>query len=384
MTKIFLLLILIFNFCFATNENPLYIPSKTLPSFNQEDFSEYINENKKWLEKNRVFLTKDHELELFLNSPFEKKPINQKASKGILLVHGLGDSPGYFQDLAQELVSQGFLVRTVLLTGHGSKPADLINVEFEQWENLVKHHIKLLEKEVDELWLGGFSTGANLVTSYAFENEEDISGLLLFSPGFASNQSTLLPFSGIGSFFKTWLFQNDNSQNILRYESLTMNASNLYYQTLKRVEEGFDTKSFSKPVFITISEDDSVITSKDIVSIFTKNFINPKSQLVWFGKEKSFKDGRITSLPSYLPNQKIANFSHLSVLFKKDNFFYGKNSEYKMFRNGQDKTYNSQNDELWYSAWGLQEEGKYFARLTWNPYFKKNIKNMTEVINSNK
>ena len=54
-----------------------------------------------------------------------------------------------------------------------------------------------------------------------------------------------------------------------------------------------------------------------------------------------------------------------------------------MFRNGQDKTYNSQNDELWYSAWGLHEEGKYFARLTWNPYFKKNMRNMTEVINSN-
>lgn len=73
-------------------------------------------------------------------------------------------------------------------------------------KNLVSHHIKLLEKEVDELWFGGFSTGANFVTSYALENEKDISGLLLFSPGFASNQSTLLPLSGIGTYFKTWLF----------------------------------------------------------------------------------------------------------------------------------------------------------------------------------
>ena len=384
MTKLFLFLILTFNFCFANNENPLYISSKTLPTFNQSDFSKYVNENKSWLENNRVFLTKSPELELFLNSPFEKKPINQKASKGILLVHGLGDSPGYFQDLAQELVSLGFLVRTVLLTGHGSKPADLINVEFEQWENLVKHHIKLLEKEVDELWLGGFSTGANLVTSYAFENEEDISGLLLFSPGFASNQSTLLPFSGIGSFFKTWLFQNDYSQNILRYESLSMNASNLYYKSLQKVEEAFDSKSFSKPVFITISQDDSVIASEDIVSFFTNKFKNPKSQLIWYGKDKNFSDNRITYLPSYIPSENIGNFSHLSVLFKKDNFFYGKNSPFKMFRNGQDKIYNSQKDELWYSAWGLLEEGKYFARLTWNPYFNKTIANMTEVINSNK
>ena len=383
MSKLLLLLILIFNFCFASNENPLYIPSKSLPPFDQEEFSKYVKENKKWLENNRVYLTKNHELELFLNSPFEIKPINQKVSKGILLVHGLSDSPAYFHDLAQELVSQGFLVRTVLLTGHGSKPADLINVEFAQWENLVSHHVKLLEKEVDELWLGGFSTGANLVTSYALQNEEDISGLLLFSPGFASNQSTLLPFSGIGSIFKTWLFQNDNSENILRYESLSMNASYLYYQSLKKVEEAFDTKTFSKPVFITISEDDSVIKSKDIVSIFTNKFKNPKSQLFWFGKENSFNDSRITYLPSYIPSQNIANFSHLSVLFEKDHFFYGINSEFKMFRNGQEKTYNSLEDQLWYSAWGLKEQGKYFARLTWNPYFKKTMEHMTEVINSN-
>jgi hypothetical protein len=53
-----------------------------------------------------------------------------------------------------------------------------------------------------------------------------------------------------------------------------------------------------------------------------------------------------------------------------------------MFRNGQDKIYNEKEDELWYSAWGLKEEGKYFARLTWNPYFEKTMKLMTDVINS--
>jgi predicted esterase len=88
----------------SNENNPFHISSKSLPDYNQQDFVEYINENKQWLKDNRI-----------------------------------------------------------------------------------SHHIKLLEKEVDELGLGGFSTGANLVTSYALENEKDISGLLLFSPGFASN-----------------------------------------------------------------------------------------------------------------------------------------------------------------------------------------------------
>ena len=52
-----------------------------------------------------------------------------------------------------------------------------------------------------------------------------------------------------------------------------------------------------------------------------------------------------------------------------------------MFRNGQEKEFNPLVDVLWYSAWGLKEEGKYFARLTWNPYFDETINLMNEVIN---
>ena len=375
------LLIFIFNFCNADKLNSLYIPSNTYPNYNQSTFEEYVNETKKWLKNNRTFLTNNHELELKLNTPFEKKPQQRNISKGILLVHGLGDSSGYFDDLSKELVKSGFLVRTILLIGHGSKPADLLNVEFETWEKQVLHHIKLLQEEVDELWLGGFSTGTNLITSYALENQNEISGLLLFSPGFASNQERILPFSEIGRYFKTWLFQDKNSKNILRYQSLSLNASYLYYQSLKDVVSKLENKKFSKPVFITISQDDSVIKSNDIVSIFSNNFIHPKSRLLWFGNDVKTKDDRIISLNSYLPNQKIANFSHLSVLFNENNFFYGKESYYRMFRNGQEKEFNPLVDVLWYSAWGLKEEGKYFARLTWNPYFDETINLMNEVIN---
>ena len=108
MKRYLLLLLLLINFCFANENNPLYVSSKSLPNYNQQNFLEYINENKQWLKDNRVFLSKNQNLELSLNTPFEKKPINQNVSKGILLVHGLGDSPGYFEDLTQELVSHGF------------------------------------------------------------------------------------------------------------------------------------------------------------------------------------------------------------------------------------------------------------------------------------
>ena len=90
----------------------------------------------------------------------------------------------------------------------------------------------------------------------------------------------------MGRYFKTWLFQDKNSKNILRYQSLSLNASYLYYQSLKDVASKLENKKFSKPVFVTISQDDSVIKSNDIVSIFSNNFTHPKSRLLWFGSDE--------------------------------------------------------------------------------------------------
>lgn len=377
---IFICSILVFGFVESV-ANSLFTPSNTLPRYDQSSFEQYIKDNQRWLKENRIFLTKNIDLEIKMNSPFELKPtIEQKTSKSILLVHGLGDSPGYFRDVAQVLSSQGFLVRTILLTGHGSKPADLLNVEIDEWVKLVKHHIELLKQTSDEVWLGGFSTGTNLITSYALENEEEIKGMLLFSPGFASAQENLLAWSGIASFFKTWVFQHETSDNILKYDSLSMNAAKLYYHSVKKVQAKLANKKFKKPVLVTISENDSVINAEEIVAIFSKYFTHPSSQLIWYGTPLSSKDNRIVSMPSFLPQYSIGNFSHLATLFKEDNPIYGRYSTFKMLRNGQKKTFDENNDTLWYSAWGLKKEGIYFARLTWNPYFKEMAEIIKQVI----
>ncbi|WP_300176697.1 hypothetical protein [uncultured Aliivibrio sp.] len=57
-----------------------------------------------------------------MNMPFERGDRNSK--KAILLVHGLGDSPYSFSDLATTFSEQGFYVQVLLLPGHGSKPEE--------------------------------------------------------------------------------------------------------------------------------------------------------------------------------------------------------------------------------------------------------------------
>ncbi len=125
----------------------------------QPTFSRYQQETTRWVEEHRRFQTLDKALELTWNTPSETRPTGT-ARKGILLVNGLGDSPGSFTDIIPALTQRGFLVRTVLLPDHGTQPADLMTVSVEDWRRVVAEQTALLHKEVGEVYLGGFSTGA--------------------------------------------------------------------------------------------------------------------------------------------------------------------------------------------------------------------------------
>lgn len=371
---------------YATKNDPLLTPSGSLPSYQQDRFADYVTETSNWLAENRAFVSDNHELEVTMNSPFEVQPKTHNAntpSKGVLLVHGLSDSPGYFRELAEDLSQQGFLVRSILLPGHGSRPADLIDITFDDWTGVVKHHIALLQKEVDNVWLGGFSTGANLVTAYALENEADISGLLLFSPAFESSEIGLA-FAPLASTFRTWLDHDEQDGNILRYQSMPTNGAAQYYQSTKQVQRLLANNTFSKPVLMLISQADSVVEAVAIPKIFSKNFTHPNSRLMWFGAPYQTDDKRVVSLPSNLPEQRIGSIAHLSLLFSIDNSYYGKNSDYTMWENEQSNTYNPDTDELWYGAWGHTEPGKYFARLTWNPYYQETLEAIKQVTEKDK
>lgn len=358
--------------CSRAPDTPPFQSSGSLPAFDQNSFSDYVRENRAWLSQNRAFLTENTELELEQNSPFElrpRKPPDKK--KGILLVHGLGDSPYSFVDIAPRLAQEGYLVRGILLPGHGSRPADLINISMADWYAAVDHHANLLASEVDELWLGGFSTGANLITSWSLKNENRTKGLLLFSPGFKP-RSELVGLSPALSYLKDWA-DVEISRNTARYDSLAVNGAGEYYKTSKEVRSLLEEYKVEIPALIAISEDDSVINAKAILTLFEQRFTHPDSQLVWYGPQPRSDDSRVTVMDSYIPELNISNFSHMSALFAPENSYYGASGSYRMCDNGQTLQAQEQcpiAETVWYSSWGYREEGKIHARLTWNPYFK--------------
>ncbi|UPQ89608.1 alpha/beta hydrolase [Vibrio sinaloensis] len=363
--------------CSSAPEAPEFQAAKALPSYSQASFGEYINETQAWLESNRVFLTQDKYTELGLVAPQEFRPLKPNG-QGVLLVHGLGDSPYSFIDIATHLAKQGYLVRTILLPGHGSKVGDLQLPTFADWQGIVKHHIQLLKQDTDSIWLGGYSTGANLVTEQAID-DESINGLLLFSPALQP-LSGVVKYAKLASYFITWADQ-DPEDNPLRYNSLPMNAAAVYYQTSSQVRASLAGKIYDKPVFIMMSEGDKVIDTQYVTQVFANQMTHPASHLVWQGEQDTGIE-RTTRYSMRLPDLRISNGSHMGLLFSPDNPYYGQHGTQRICSNGQGEELEPKcsQSQVWYSAWGYREQGKIHARLTYNPYFAESMSIMDKVM----
>ena len=361
------------------NQPEYYGNAKALPNYTQSSFAQYVSDNQAWLRQERFFITRDTEREIQLNSPREYRP-EAPNGIGILLVHGLGDSPYTFTDIADYLTRRGYLVRTMLLPGHGSKVGDLKLISADIWQESVEHQVALLQREVEQIWLGGYSTGANLVTSYAL-NREEIAGLLLFSPAFKP-ESKIASFATWAQYFVTWADQ-DNENNYLRYESLPMNAAASYIETTTRVQAKLEAaQRYDKPVFMLISEGDNVIDKSYAAFHFHETFKHPRSQLVWLG-DKPPLESRVASFTMDLPELNISEGSHMWGLFSPVNTEYGQRGVNRICSNGQsveDEERCLAGDEVWFSSYGLIEEGKIHARLTYNPYFDQSMSLMSGVL----
>lgn len=341
-------------------------------------FDEYRNQTIRHLQDERTFTQKNTQEELQWNIPQEWRPRSDsprtKPERGILLVHGLGDSPWSFHDIAPILSDQGFLVRTVLLPGHGTRPDDLMRVTAEQWQRVVHEQTQELAKDVaGDVYLGGFSTGANLILEYAYGHSE-IGGLVLFSPGFKSS----VPFEWLTpllSEIRPWLFATSDDVSVqtpVRYMNVPTNGYAQYYRTSKLAQKLLENP-YDKPVFMTVAQHDSVLDTDYLLDIFLRSFVNPKSRLVWYGDqpENLTDTQRILIRADRLPEFNISQFSHMGLLFSPDNPLYGNQGSLKMCFNSLDeveRTACESADEVWLAAWGYQEEGKIHARLTFNPY----------------
>ena len=121
------------------------------------------------------------------NRTFEFTADSPKA--GILLLHGLSDSPYSMRSLGQRLHKAGAQVLGLRVPGHGTAPSGLVSVKWEDMAAAVPLAMRHLQNKVDgrPLYIVGYSNGGALAVRYALETLDDktlptVDRLVLLSP----------------------------------------------------------------------------------------------------------------------------------------------------------------------------------------------------------
>ena len=66
-----------------------------------------------------------------------------------LLIHDLGGTPYEMRDMARAFADACYLVRAILLPGHGTVPGDLLDVDYRQWVDATRSAVASFEGEAE-------------------------------------------------------------------------------------------------------------------------------------------------------------------------------------------------------------------------------------------
>jgi alpha-beta hydrolase superfamily lysophospholipase len=121
------------------------------------------------------------------NRSFELVRENPQA--GILLLHGLSDSPYSLRHLGERLHAAGATVVGLRVPGHGTAPSGLVEATWQDMAAAVRLAVPHVRSLVGDkpVHIVGYSNGGALAVNYALECLENpalpkVNGLVLFSP----------------------------------------------------------------------------------------------------------------------------------------------------------------------------------------------------------
>ncbi|HLP98760.1 MAG TPA: alpha/beta hydrolase [Sideroxyarcus sp.] len=265
------------------------------------------------------------------NSPFELHPVgdflagrNKPYRRGVLLTHGLTDSPYHMRHLAAFFQRNGFRVMASLLPGHGTQPGDLLDVRWQEWAQTVAYGADCLAAEVDELYLAGFSAGAALSVLQAARDER-VRGLFLFSPAFGITARAR--WANLHKLY-SWLLPQAAWVNVLpdhdpyKYESFCKNAAAQMYGLIQTLpKSGGDV-----PVFVVASADDATVKPEATLN-FIRQARHPCSRLVWYSAAR-IEQPNIEWMNSVLPEKRILGSAHTAIVLPPEDAHYGETGDY--------------------------------------------------------
>jgi esterase/lipase len=357
--------------------------------FTGRSFSEYVAYSRDVIQRARVDLNGSKERERVIdgNSPFELKPASTCGSgkgkvyqKGILISHGLTDSPYFMRELGSFFQANCFRVMAVLLPGHGTRPGDLLDVKWQEWAKAVAFGVDALSAEADEVYLLGFSTGGAL-SIYQSLHDKRIKGLFLFSPALKVS-----PMAVMANWHEAydWLAPRSKWLDVMRdedpfkYESFPANAADQIHLLSTLIRSETNGRKFMPPVFIAASEDDATVNTEATLEFFN-SAIHPLNTMILYSanqnSSKSDVSEKIKKVNSAFPERRILDSAHTAIVLPPTDSHYGAKGDYAncayYFPKEASKYDNCKNGKYDYLGEVTSENLKkgIIRRLMYNPNF---------------
>jgi len=248
---------------------------------------------------------------------------------GVLLLHGMSDSPYSLRALGKSLNRRGYHVIGLRLPGHGSAPSGL---KYVRWQDMaaaatlaMEHLYSGLGSTSSALHIIGYSTGASLALDYTLKALDGKifkvpDSLILISPairvhgaarlaGFKSGLSALPGLENLA-----WLSIMDEFDPY-KYNSFATNAGSQVHRVTvdvdRRIQELASNPVAAEgfpPVLVLKSTVDATVTTDAVVDNLLKRLPVDRNELVLFdiNRQAAIKSTLLVSDPGPLTNRLLA------------------------------------------------------------------------------
>jgi alpha-beta hydrolase superfamily lysophospholipase len=219
---------------------------------------------------------------------------------GVLLLHGMSDSPYSLRALGQTLQQRGYQVLGLRLPGHGTAPSGLTHVTWQEMAAAVRLAMKHLHARLGDkpIHIIGYSTGAPLALNFVLDGEEGgdaltPASLVLISPAIgispaaaaASWKRRLSVLPGLGRL--AWL-SIDPEFDPYKYNSFATNAAEQVHRLTRSVSARIATRASAgnasplPPILVLKSTVDATVSTSALVDRLLMKLSPGQHELVLF------------------------------------------------------------------------------------------------------
>jgi alpha-beta hydrolase superfamily lysophospholipase len=225
---------------------------------------------------------------------------SQAPRAGVLLLHGLSDSPYSMRALGEGLAAEQAWVVGLRVPGHGTAPSGLTSVRWQDMSAAVVLAVRHLRSAIGDapLYLVGYSNGGALAVEYSLSALADATlplpqGIVLMSPeigvakaaALASGLDRLSQLPGLEKLAWTSI---EPEYDPFKYNSFATNAGDVAYRITARIQQQLDAlhrtgKLTEMPRILAFqSAADATVTAPDLVKHLLARLPAAGNELVLF------------------------------------------------------------------------------------------------------